>query len=663
MNLENLLIVDIAKSFIFSSLFTFEKERGYKFEESKYSRFPPFVEVNILVDKFLSQAGYKDKKDIIYLVDKKKHFLALPDNTILRSPKYWQKNIKILEQRLSISGITFVDISLNEIIFATKDELISDEFDIRKINFPFEIKKYLQKSGLNLSMLNNYFDYIPPLPFLIRDYQKSFMLGYAFGDFLAKSIDLSHTKYLIVSSEWIKSGFLDKSGFLEGIRKFWPEIKKYSFDPFGIWELLLNDTLDQFKNLVYLNKYVFYPEFVLQVYKNKPPEKLYVFTKTGQVEEYKFMANSQNNLPVEEIKHVNNLYKQNAINIYYTPDFLNIKRLLDLQFFKNWYKMYLYKGNKFIELNFDDKYTHIVDIDNNFLDTIKSNEKYVCEYYNLFGKLKSKNKYEVLVVPGQYVNKKEILAKRTDLAGLLIYEIKCESDGFVEEIDRDNGWLTIRTKSDDNVAQSKFSYNRIKSLSKLSTKIKINGFRIDCVQIYGKRQVAILKKFSKNLDILSKRAALWFGDINDVFYFMKNINKYQAQSVIIPTIEDRLLLQLLGENNRYLKVISVVILNGVNSHTYTTRQKKFLECNSGKYILIEPDEKSIYTLDDRGKFDSSGAPYHFYPYVKIFTFDDWNLSGKVIYNDEDSEIVRTDDSRIFDVVNYNLISFNKERLS
>ncbi|HEX9805126.1 MAG TPA: hypothetical protein VGA67_05580, partial [Candidatus Dojkabacteria bacterium] len=237
-----------------------------------------------------------------------------------------------------------------------------------------------------------------------------------------------------------------------------------------------------------------------------------------------------------------------------------------------------------------------------------------------------------------------------------ISKLKAKRDGIVEVIDKKRGWIVLKYVEEQ---QKRLEYEFIRHINKFETEVRIYGMRVDCAKIWGGRNLTKLTKYKgKNTP---KYSAIWFEDLKDVSEVLDKIDIYQPSSIIIPTITIRELDLLFGRDFRNLKMMNIVLINGFDTLLFSDRQKRFFELNEGKNILIEESESSIYLIEENGKFDAKKAPPIYYPYSIVYTFEDWNLQGEMIYNDQDSVIFRSFEKKnIFDIAEYNIIQFNHE---
>jgi len=660
---DDLLILDIGRSFLFSSYLKFSKGSGYSLvSDSKYARYPKQEDINDVIDQYLELLGYGEKENVLCLVDEKDHFLEIKYDTSIQNHTYWKKHIIKLEKELGIKGIGFLDVSANSLTLATNSKLETVELDPLKLDIFGDNLKLIKKLGIDKFQLINFLFGPAPLPQQISDFHKSYLLSYIIGSVFANKLKFEGLSFLIISSEWFKSGFLDKSAFITAINKYNKSLCYFSFDREGVWELLLNDGLEEYKDLKYLNKVRFYPEFTLiNLKRTRDLEKVFFLGENGERKTIITTPDIQLFIPNSGVGFLQKHDKSIFNNIIINPQSIDIKKIFNIEKFKHWYTFYKYKEFSFVRMKYKEKYIHEIKVETDFSKVIKNTADFAQHYYDLFSLGQDISKELICVTQGEVVSQGQLLAKRDHLGGVLINKLNSKYDGIVNSINLDKGWIIIgRDFSKDNDEENtNFDFQIVKSLGRNKMLIKVFGRKLYAGKIYGKDKLSILNKFDKDKERDYVGSTVWMESLEDVFFLLEHISLYQPAGIIIPGLDDKLFDKLFLGSRRYLEVMNIIILNDFKKTEYTRKQKKFLELNSGKAVFIHPKFDTIYFLDKKGKFSSEQAPYAAYFYNKVYSFDDWNYEGEVIYNDADSRILRTSSGAVLDIANYNLINFNE----
>lgn len=662
MDKPRLNIIRSGSNFIFLRQFIFEAGKGYKLTKSHYSRKFSLIDKEG-VNSLLQKAGldrYKDKTLVI--TDSKIEFSNIKNDftCLIDHPNNWQGILKNIETSLNIGKLGFLSLESSRISLVTYNQNISNIFKFGLTHLPREYQEVLKAIDYDYSNLLNSIYLTMPLPQVVVDYHKSFVLGYIYGEIISNSLDFSDIDYLVISSEMILSGFIDQSGFIEGFKTSNKNINQFSFDTNLVWKSLFSGGFDDELDLRYMNKNNFLPEISLIKETLKDNAKIIV-TNEGQEREMFYQLNIQNIIDLQgESKVFIGKQTVESINkIYVNAGSLSIKNITSLEFFRNWYKFYKYQSynGDFIISDYKETIDHNVDID---LDLVLSSDKDTIQYkyladFNNFSNKKSK----LNVVVGQRVSKGDLLARREDLGGIVNYNLKSMHDGIIDFIDSNNKWIHIQVNKKN--IKNKFQYKIIKQVNKSKVNVNIFGRKMNGVYAQGKSTVARLNKYSTSNT--ESFGAYWFEQMPteaQIRSFLAKINEQQPSLIILPGIDINILELLRGENDRYLEMYSIICLNGYGVTELKEHQKKLFGLSEEKYILFSQYENSIYILESKGKFESDKAPFTFEKYYQIYTYDDWNLRGFLIYNDEDSYILKLENGLVLDVAEFNIIRMNNE---
>lgn len=660
MNSKDLLIINIGRFFAFITWLRFSKDEGFQVEQKFYTRYPKNIESDDLVDKILSKIGFKDG-EIICLVDEKRMMSSLSYPGLLKMSKYWKKNFQYLYKELELDSAAFISIDYERIrIISGEDYSERVDLSLDAVLKGPKFKKILDDLNLSYEIILNYINRGLPLPQNISDYFKSFILSYAYGKAVGRGLNLSKVKFLIIESELFKSGFLDKSGLIHAISIVNKNIDYYSFDSIGIWQVLLNDTIDQYNELKYLNSKVFYPEFTVEFnLQEKKKGTITLLDINNEAKDINFIGDIQGFISSEDVSESEDLSKLVYGNL------LNINtsyRLSDLnrKNFKSWYKYYQIEDREYFDLSYIDNRTHKVVVNNQDFDNFSKRSDVRRYYYDVFNILGDESDYNVMKIPGEVVEEGEVLIIRKKLSGIVIDKLRSQHSGIVEKVDKDNGWICI--KSFEKIEEDKFEldYEHLKNLGVKESLIEINAIKIDSVLAYGEKRLGRIMKFNPSEPNKSSQKIVWVENNNDLEILIENLLKIQPSGIVLDSISRQNLSRIVGHRRRNMRMMSVLVLNGFGNMPYNSHDRRVLEINSGNEVLIETSESSIYFLLKKGKFQLSQNTYPIETYANIFTFDDWNLKGDMIYNDQDSVIFRDTSGRVIDVANFNLIKFNEK---
>lgn len=649
---DDLLIVDIGRSFLFTSHLEFTKKIGYKSIHNSFARILSSDYNPNYLNKFIPK-GIHPHSQVICLTGEKNLPFDTNLTTIKRSVSSWKSNIKKIEEAFDMKGLVYINITKDEISFSTSKKTSILDMGILSTDSFSEYSRAFAKIGITIEDIINFFNGQSPIPQQVSDYHKSFFLSYIIGQIISNNFNLSKASYVIITSEFIKSSFLDRSGIIAGIQKYYKDLDYFSFDKDSVWELIINGGLDEFPHLKYLNKEVFYPEFT--VISEELDEKLKIFTEdeTKEVhilpEKQAFIeANGISTILDYKLEFFNNLLVNN----------LDIKKLIKIDYFKNWFTFYKYFPFEHKEIEWKERFSHEIEIGVDLSKQFLMPNKVKRVYYDILKFSGDIERSDIQVVPGERIKKGRVLLRRERFAGMLISRLISDYVGVVEEIDTVNGWIIIRPDDELN-AMEDFDSEIVEKKSANLLKLKIFGYREGAVFTFGKNVLSTIARFNGK-DESTRSKAIWIENIDDVGVLMKYFEFIQPTAIILPYCDFETFKILYGESGRNLKIFTLIILNGFGNRDYTKKQYDFFDKNQGKKIFIDTSRSALFVLEKKGKFEAHNAPYFSRNSLRIYTFDDWNLNGEVIYNDKDSDVIRTEDKYILDIARYNLIRFNNE---
>ncbi len=652
MQRDDLLIISCGRSFLFANHMQFNEGQGYRSIHKYYSRLSLDINLADQINQFLSLVPLRKEDSNILLVSNQKVDIAGVNTHSLQKKETIKNNFVDITRRLRYEKAGLLLVDEEEIYYTDGDIVHRETLGIMQKDFLREILAKMPGGSLSESKLLNFLTSYIPIPQNSHEQHVSFLLGYAFGVYVSKRLNLASISRLIVNSEWLKVGFFDKTGFIYGINKYYPNVYKYSFDIYDIWKDLVGGIDEANEILMYLNSENFLADIsVLFVDRNKV-----IVDTAGTKKEVYIVEDVQNIFTIEgcySIENYANNY-ENTLLCVISRD--KREQFLKYEKFINWYQLNNNVLGDYLALPITDELLRHIEIADDLIDGSQKDSYKEFDYYDMHSK-HDQRELSVRVIEGEYVEEGDTLfQEKTGITKHNKYT-KALTSGRVALIDRSAGWLLLERKK--KFERKDYYYKKKADITRDISYYQYYGYKLNCIFVFGEKNLARLEKFEKGRTVNSY-SAVWIRDSSELSYVLDEINTIQPRTIILPSVNYSEFDGLVGKDKRYLKMFNIVLVNGFGDAPYTKEQRKFLNLNSGKFIIIDPYLRRLTTIEEEGKFGALKAPYHQNVECKIFTIDDWNLSGKLIYNDEDSQIFKLSNGRVLDVAQFNLIKYSDE---